>query len=370
MQWYYIADGTTRGPVSDDELRRLVRAGVLKRGDAVWNESLGTEWVTAGSVSSLFGPPPLPEESAATRAAPDPDGSVSCASAVRPAWEGMKRILFAPFDLAKWFALGVSAWLATLGGGGFNFRRITNASDMKHQMRSALDWAGMHLPLVLGVGFVVVAFSVALGLVLLWLRCRGKFMFLDNVLRDRAEVVAPWQTFAPQGNSLFKWCVVYGLVCAAIMAVLIAVSVWGVVIPCVVKRSFVMATMPVLVGIALAMVLFGVVAAYVGRFLEDFVAPLMYRDRVTATEAWRRFMPLLRSDFWSFILYGLFYMVLGLAAAVAVAGLVLITCCIAGCLLLIPYISAVVLLPATVFFRLYSLAFLAQFGPEWDVRRE
>jgi len=35
------------------------------------------------------------------------------------------------------------------------------------------------------------------------LRSRGKFMFLDNVVHDRAEVSQPWQDFRRLGNSLF-----------------------------------------------------------------------------------------------------------------------------------------------------------------------
>jgi hypothetical protein len=49
----------------------------------------------------------------------------------------------------------------------------------------------------------------------------------------------------------------------------------------------------------------------------------------------------------------------------AVMLLVVITCCIAGCLMAIPYVGAVVVLPVTVFFRAYSLEYLAQFGPEY-----
>ena len=34
------------------------------------------------------------------------------------AYEGMKCILFRPFDMGKWFILGFTAWLATLFEGG------------------------------------------------------------------------------------------------------------------------------------------------------------------------------------------------------------------------------------------------------------
>ena len=46
---------------------------------------------------------------------------------------------------------------------------------------------------------------------------------------------------------------------------------------------------------------------------------------------------------------------------------VLVTCCCAGCLMALPYLGTVLLLPVLVFKRSYSLYFLAQFGPEYDV---
>jgi len=47
---------------------------------------------------------------------------VSVTLPVGPAIENVKRLLFRPFDLSKWFVIGFCAWLAYLGQrGGFNF---------------------------------------------------------------------------------------------------------------------------------------------------------------------------------------------------------------------------------------------------------
>ena len=46
---------------------------------------------------------------------------------------------------------------------------------------------------------------------------------------------------------------------------------------------------------------------------------------------------------------------------------IIATCCIAGCLMAIPYIGAVLLLPVFVFRRAYSLYYMQQYGPEFDV---
>ena len=44
-----------------------------------------------------------------------------------------------------------------------------------------------------------------------------------------------------------------------------------------------------------------------------------------------------------------------------------ITCCCAWCIMAIPYIGTVALLPIFVFARSYSLYYLAQYGRQYDV---
>jgi len=67
--------------------------------------------------------------------------------------------------------------------------------------------------------------------------------------------------------------------------------------------------------------------------------------------------------------YGIliFLLMIGFFVAVVIAGLA--TCCIGFFFLAVPYISTVVTLPIWYTYRAFSLEFLAQFGPEYDVFR-
>ena len=76
---------------------------------------------------------------------------------------------------------------------------------------------------------------------------------------------------------------------------------------------------------------------------------------------------LLSGHIGNFILYLLFQIVLGIGIGMIVLAVVLATCCIAGCLLAIPYLGTVLLLPVLIFQRAYSLYYLAQYGPEYEV---
>jgi hypothetical protein len=99
----------------------------------------------------------------------------------------------------------------------------------------------------------------------------------------------------------------------------------------------------------------------------DFIIPVMYLRNCTATQGWRQFLPILSRRKGAFTLYILFQIVIGLAISMIILGLALVTCCTACCFLMIPYIGTVILLPISIFQRSYSLYFLRQLGPEFDV---
>lgn len=60
-EWFYAKAGKREGPVSIDDLKRLVHQGQLQRTDHVWTQGM-EKWLPAGTVEGLFAaePPPLP----------------------------------------------------------------------------------------------------------------------------------------------------------------------------------------------------------------------------------------------------------------------------------------------------------------------
>ena len=56
-----------------------------------------------------------------------------------------------------------------------------------------------------------------------------------------------------------------------------------------------------------------------------------------------------------------------MAIGAIVLAVAIATCCCACCILGIPYIGTVLMLPILVFERSYSLYYLGQYGPEFDV---
>lgn len=303
-------------------------------------------------------------------------GSISVVEPVGKALDWTIRVLFRPVDLGKWFTIGFCAWLAFLGesGGGFNFPsggghgggRGGGAGDFRSELERAQGFLVANLYWIIPVVVVLILLSLALMVLFTWLSSRGKFMFLHCVTQDKAEVIWPWNQYRSIGDSLFRFRLVVALISLVAILPLVCLAAF------VGFRMFIHSKADVglivlLVGIVLLVFLLAMSCWVVKRSVEDFLVPIMYQRGILWREGCREVLALIVGIPGTFILYFLFRIVLGLATGMIVLVLILCTCCIAGCLMLIPYIGTVLLLPILVFYRAYSAFFLAQFGPHFDV---
>jgi len=291
------------------------------------------------------------------------------------AYRRMNAALFRPFDLGKWFAIGFASWIASWSGGGsFNYQYPAGSDgDKSATFKEALATAFPQLGALWDdpwwrIGLIAVGLLiVVLGILILWISSRGEFVFLDAVLNRRSAIVEPWRATRVQGNSLFLWRLAFGLITLFAFALLsgtVFVLSAGGRIP---HSLADVAWVPFLLTLGLVWLPLLVTALYVDLFLRHFVTPIMFRDRCTTTAAWRTFLPLLRERLGAFLVYGLFVLVAHIGVFLALIPAVLLTCCLLGCLLVLPYIGAVLWLPVSYTFRAYGPEFLAQFGPSHDV---
>jgi hypothetical protein len=89
----------------------------------------------------------------------------------------------------------------------------------------------------------------------------------------------------------------------------------------------------------------------------------MYRQRCRASQAFTVVIRLIAAHSGEILLYCLFWIVLALASAMVGWVAACATCCIVA----IPYVGTVILLAVFVLLRSFSLLFLRQFGPDYDV---
>lgn len=296
---------------------------------------------------------------------------VSVTEPISLAIERVRQVLFRPFDPGKWFIIGFCAWLAQLGetgGGHFNGSSSShqNGGTAHQQFDHAREELMRNLYWILPVAVIVCAVVLALWLVFLWLNSRGKFMLLHCVALNRAEVREPWNRFADAANSLFLFRLVLGLVALMIMLPILAVmAIWA--IDMFSHDSWNFPGILGLIGLGMGLIGISIFFLLTRKLTTDFVVPIMFLRGNHCLDAWKEFFKTLTAHAGSFALYLLFQIVIGLAIAMIVLLAVIFTCCIAGCILIIPYLGTVLMLPLIVFQRAYSLYYFAQYGPTYNV---
>lgn len=293
-------------------------------------------------------------------------------SVLRPvgfAIEKTREILFSPFDMGKWFTIGFCAWLAFLGesGGGSGGGRGGRPNiHLKEQLSEVRNYIAANMSWLIPAALVALVIFSVIAIVLIWLRSRGKFMFLFCVARNEAQVVYPWTEYAREGNSLFLFKLCVGLI-SAICFIPLAIGWFIVVLPLIQSERLIIAAAGPLVFLSLATLAVTIIFGVISVFTEHFVVPVMYLYRISCMEGWRRFRILLNSNVWRFIGYLFFILLISLCIVAIIFAAVIFTCCCFACVSLIPYIGTVLILPLLVFLRAYSAFYLAQYGPEWDV---
>ncbi len=286
------------------------------------------------------------------------------------AWNRMKTALFKPFDARKWFVVGFSAFLAGLtrahnGSGGSGYKDHMSFREFVGLPAKGWEWLVAHPGWAVAILFIALV-VIAIVVLLTWLSSKGTFMFIDNVVLDKAEIARPWREYSKEANSLFIWRLVFGFFCL-VLFIALAIAFFTTA-AALYDRSFGrVVPLGFIIGMSFLALIFILVTSYIGLFLSDFVAPVMYKNRISAVRAWGLFLPLFGKYPFHFLGYGIIIFALVLAFIAAVVVAVIATCCLAGFLLVIPYIGTVVTLPVWYTFRAYSLEFLAQFGPDFSL---
>ena len=305
---------------------------------------------------------------------------ISLTEPLSRAWNRMVRVCFQPFDVGKWFVLGFCAWLAALGKGGSSCNGPSGGGNNRggggggpgggplDAMETAVHWIQGHAILIVLAVLVLFVLIMAIVWLVLWLRSRGDFMFIDGIVKNRGAVVEPWHAFRPLANSVLNVRLVLAFATTAVAFVCLLIGLF-VIFPGFVNNASAVGSgghfilwmfllIVLLVGFFICMV---IGASLINWVIDHLILPVMYARDATVGEAWRTVREELLPDQWgNVVLYFLMRIVISMGVAVVVVMVTLLTCCIAA----LPYIGAVILLPVSVFLRSYSLYFVEQFGFE------
>lgn len=304
--------------------------------------------------------------------------TVSVIDPITPAIDRVKLMLFQPFDIGKWFVIGFCAWLAYLGSGGGsggggggpggpggNFP-AGDEQEFRQAFDAAKEFVVTNAWWIVPVIVSLVILGIILWLVFTWLSSRGRFMFLHCVAGNKAEVRIPWAKFREHANSLFVFRIVLTLIGFIVIMVPVVFTVLLII-------AMVSAGAPAagpIIGVVLlvlCIIILSICFGLIDKFTMDFVVPIMFLQTTSIRAAWREFLTILSVNKARFFLYLLFQIVIGLAIGVIIMMGVCCTLCCLACILAIPYIGTVLMLPVLIFDRSYSLYYLQQYGPQYDV---
>ena len=139
---------------------------------------------------------------------------VSVVEPINPSIAWVKRVLFSPFDMERWFTIGFGAWLASLGrpggGGGGGGKSGYRFEELRQAFPTVEQWLETNLWWLVPTAIVGLLIFLTFYLVVLWLNCRGRFMLLHCVRHSVGEVRRPWSLYRGLAHSLFLFRLVVG----------------------------------------------------------------------------------------------------------------------------------------------------------------
>jgi hypothetical protein len=326
---------------------------------------------------------------------------ISAVDAITPAFEHTKRQLVQPFRFGQWVRLAVVGLLAgeLSSGGGCNSRSFSNFNLPQHpgtQHFLPSDLAGTNPALFAALIVVIVVAALVLGVVLMYISSVMRFILFDSVLAKECHIREGWSRRQGPGVKLFIWKLLFTLATLGAMIIVVGIPV---------GFAFAVGWLNEPKEHVLALVLGGIVLFFASLILivtisviyvltKDFVVPQMALEDVGVMEGWRRLWPMMEAEKGGYAGYVGMKIVLAIGAAIilGIAGVICLViimipaaavgvaavvagkaagltwtfstialAVLAGCVLLVVllFVTALISVPAIVFFPAYSMYFFA-----------
>lgn len=239
---------------------------------------------------------------------------------------------------------------------------------------------------------LLVLLAIAFFVLFAWLSARFSFIFLDLMVHRDVRIRDSFRMHKPLGNSYFLWSLGFLGVGVAIFLIVILVTALATAL----AKAFLILFIPLLILLILLVIGFVVI----GVLVYDFVLPVMYRDGIRTMDALRKLISLKpkAGEIGLFILlligFGILAFILALVLTVVVGLATVIVGFLVGLLgslivgaipflkpilvfigflvLVVGILGAIVLLglitlPIPVFFRAFTLSYLARLVPEYNL---
>ena len=330
---------------------------------------------------------------------------ISAVDAISPAFQHTKKQLIEPFRASQWARLALVGFLAgevhSGGCSGGNFQVPTRTSGSERFLELGLS--AMNPAAYASLIALLIVTVVVLWVLFIYANSVMRFVLFDSVVTKRCEIRQYWNRRQTPGLRYFAWQLLLFLAMLVGMTILVGIpAAFALIVGWLKQPSQHM--VPLILGGVLLFFLvmtFIVLWLVVHVFSKDFVVPQMALEDIGAMEAWRRLLPMLKSEKGGYAGYLGMKIVMAIGAAVIVGivaaiiillmlipvggfGAVLVLmgksgglhwnlytitlAVVVGSILLalILYVVSLVSVPAIVFFPAYSIHFFAARYPALD----
>ena len=289
--------------------------------------------------------------------------------AFTPALEHTRRMLFEPFDIAKWFVLGFVIFLAQLisaDSGGWGGSRLQDKlSRQRHgngpqDLQQAAQWVVDNVGWIMLIAVAAFILINLIAVIIQYLGARGHFMLLENVMENKAEVAVPWRNASRPAWSLFLWRVAVFILLFWCFVLLLALPAWGIIrVAAAGEFSFPGSLISLLPFVALYIPL-AILIGLADLLVRDFVTPVMVLHRIDLLGALEKSLKLWRGHIGNLMVYLLFRLLIYIVTGALGVAVACFTCCIG----VLPVIYQTITAPIHIFVRSWTLAILEGIDPE------
>ena len=330
----------------------------------------------------------------------------SAVDAISPAFEHTRRQLLQPFRLGQWVRLAVVGLLAgelSSGGGcnvpnpsSFNIPHHPGTQHFATQHFASPVWAGTNPALFAALIAVLIVAGFVLGIILMYVSSVMRFILFDSVLAKDCRIRQGWSRRQGPGWRYFLWKLLYTLATFGAMMIVVGIPAGFAFAmgwfnqPS--QHLFPLILGGVIVFCVFAIVILAMTVIYV--LTKDFVVPQMALEGIGAFEGWRRLWAMMKAEKGGYAGYLGMKILLAIAASLVlgIAGFILVLlifvpaagvaiaavlagkaaglgwtagtitlAVVAGCVLIAVFlfVTALISVPAIVFFPAYSIYFFA-----------
>jgi hypothetical protein len=231
---------------------------------------------------------------------------ISAVDTITPAFQHTKHQLLKPFRFGQWVRLALLG-LATGELGSSGGCRVPSIPQRQPSSSDHLGFAPPHLPSILShlsVAELVLLASVAMLLLVvvmllfLYLNSICRFMLFDSILRRECTLREGWRRWRPTGRRFFVWQLLFQIVVMMGLVIFVALPLGFAYLADWFRVPKQHLAPLILGGIFLFFVLavFVLLTLLVHVLAKDFVVPLMALDQLDWSDAWERFLGMLKAE--------------------------------------------------------------------------